>query len=107
MGVGRLPDEIAFLGFRQLLEVHHLSVQILATINATLTAKGLLLRQGAVIDGTPIAAPPSTRNSTSTRDPEMCQTKRGNQRCHGMEAHAEVDADSRLLHSIAPQPVTQ
>jgi IS5 family transposase len=77
MGVGHLPDEIAFLGFRQLLEVHHLSVQILATINATLTAKGLLLRQGAVIDGTPIAAPPSTRNSTSTRDPEMRQTKRG------------------------------
>jgi IS5 family transposase len=64
------------LRFRHLLEAHDLSLQILATVNATLTAKGLLLKQGTVVDATLIAAPSSTKNGTGTRDPEMHQTKR-------------------------------
>lgn len=101
MGEDHLPDESTILRFRHLLEAHHLSVQILATVNATLTAKGLLLKQGTVVDATLIAAPSSTKNSTGTRDPEMHQTKKGNQWHHGMKAHIGSDADLGLVHSVA------
>jgi IS5 family transposase len=101
MGEDHLPDESTILRFRHLLEAHNLSVQILATVNATLTAKGLQLKQGTVVDATLIAAPTSTKNSTGKRDPEMHQTKKGNQWHFGMKAHAGVDADSGLVHSVA------
>lgn len=79
MGEDHLPDESTILRFRHLLEAHHLSLQILATVNATLTAKGLLLKQDTVVDATLIAAPSSTKNSSGERDPEMHQTKKGTQ----------------------------
>ena len=101
VGEDHLPDESTILRFRHLLEAHNLSVQILATVNATLTAKGLLLKQGTVVDATLIAAPSSTKNSTGTRDPEMHQTKKGNQWHHGMKAHIGTDADQGLVHSVA------
>ena len=101
MGEDHLPDESTILRFRHLLEAHDLSLQILATVNATLTAKGLLLKQGTVVDATLIAAPSSTKNSTGTRDPEMHQTKKGNQWHFGMKAHIGVDAKSGLTHSLA------
>lgn len=78
-GQENLPDESTILRFRHLLEAHELSLQILATVNAMLTVKGLLLKQGTVVDATLIAAPSSTKNSTGERDPEMHQTKKGNQ----------------------------
>lgn len=62
-GIGRLPDETTILRFRHLLEEHNLSIQLLATINATLTTKGLMLKTGTVVDATLIAAPSSTKNS--------------------------------------------
>ena len=101
MGEDRLPDESTILRFRHLLEAHNLSLQILATVNATLMAKGLLLKQGTVVDATLIAAPSSTKNQDGERDPEMHQTKKGNQWQFGMKAHAGVDADSGLVHSVA------
>ena len=101
MGEDHLPDEITILRFRHLLEAHDLSVQILFTVNAMLTAKGLLLKQGTVVDATLIAAPTSTKNSTGRRDPEMHQTKKGNQWYHGMKAHIGADAHSGLVHSVA------
>ena len=97
----RLPDRVTILRFRHLLESHQLAEQILATVNATLSAKGLLLKQGTAIDATLIAAPSSTKNSTGTRDPEMHQTKKGNQWHFGMKAHIGVDADSGLVHSVS------
>jgi len=100
MGENKLPDESTILRFRHLLEEHHLSIQILATVNATLTAKGLLLKQGTVVDATLIAAPSSTKNSSGERDPEMHQTKKGNQWHFGMKAHIGVDADSGLVHTV-------
>jgi IS5 family transposase len=100
MGEDHLPDESTILRFRHLLEAHDLSLQILATVNATLTAKGLLLKQGTVVDATLIAAPSSTKNSTGARDPEMHQTKKGNQWHHGMKAHIGSDADLGLVHSV-------
>ena len=101
MGEDRLPDESTILRFRHLLEAHNLSLQILATVNATLMAKGLLLKQGTVVDATLIAAPSSTKNQDGERDPEMHQTKKGNQWPFGTKAHAGVDADSGLVHSVA------
>ena len=99
-GEDNLPDESTILRFRHLLESHNLSLQILATVNATLAAKGLLLKSGTVVDATLIAAPGSTKNSSGERDPEMHQTKKGNQWHFGMKAHIGVDADSGLVHTV-------
>lgn len=99
-GAMRLPDETTILRFRHLLEENNLSLQLLATINATLAAKGLMLKTGTVVDATLIAAPSSTKNSTGERDPEMHQTKKGNQWHFGMKAHIGVDADSGLVHTV-------
>jgi IS5 family transposase len=99
-GMARMPDETTILRFRHLLEEHNLTIQLLATINATLIAKGLMLKTGTVVDATLIAAPSSTKNSTGERDPEMHQTKKGNQWHFGMKAHIGVDADSGLVHTV-------
>ena len=99
-GTERVPDRVSILRFRHLLEEHQLSIQMLAAVNATLTAKGLLLKQGTVVDATLIAAPSSTKNSTGTRDPEMHQTKKGNQWHFGMKCHIGIDADSGLVHTV-------
>ncbi|TAG44212.1 MAG: IS5 family transposase [Betaproteobacteria bacterium] len=99
-GIGRLPDETTILRFRHLLQEHNLSIQLLATINATLATKGLMLKTGTVVDATLIAAPSSTKNSTGERDPEMHQVKKGNQWYFGMKAHIGVDADSGLVHTV-------
>ena len=98
--VERIPDRVSILRFRHLLEENQLAEQILATVNATLADKGLMLRQGTVVDATLIAAPSSTKNSTGERDPEMHQTKKGNQWHFGMKAHIGVDADSGLVHTV-------
>lgn len=99
-GVTRMPDESTILRFRHLLEANNLSIQLLAAINATLATKGLLLKSGTVVDATLIAAPPSTKNRTGERDPEMHQTQKGNQWHFGMKAHIGVDADSGLVHTV-------
>ena len=96
----RLPDESTILRFRHVLEQHKLAVQILQTVNDLLTAKGLLLKQGTVVDATLIAAPSSTKNASGERDPEMKQSKKGNQWYFGMKAHIGVDADSGLVHTV-------
>ena len=96
----RLPDESTILRFRHLLEEHKLASEILKTINALLQAKGLLLRAGTVVDATLIAAPSSTKNEGKERDPEMHQSKKGNQWYFGMKAHIGVDADSGLVHTV-------
>ena len=99
-GATRMPDESTILRFRHLLEANNLSIQLLAAINATLATKGLLLKSGTVVDATLIAAPPSTKNRTGERDPEMHQTQKGNQWHFGMKAHIGVDADSGLVHTV-------
>ena len=96
----RLPDESTILRFRHVLEEHKLAPQILATINELLQAKGLLLRAGTVVEATLIAAPSSTKNAGHARDPEMHQSKKGNQWYFGMKAHIGVDADSGLVHTV-------
>jgi IS5 family transposase len=98
--VDRIPDRVSILRFRHLLEEHRLAERILATVNATLSDKGLMLREGTVVDATLIAAPSSTKNQDGQRDPEMHQTKKGNQWHFGMKCHIGVDADSGLVHTV-------
>ena len=95
-----IPSESSILRFRHLLERHKLADQILATVNALLQAKGLQLKAGTVVDATLIAAPTSTKNQSGERDPEMHQSKKGNQWYFGMKAHIGVDADSGLVHTV-------
>jgi transposase, IS5 family len=97
----RLPDESTILRFRHLLEQHKLADQILEEVNALLRDKGLLLKAGTVVDATLIAAPSSTKNRDGERDPEMHQTKKGNQWYFGMKAHIGVDAESGLVHTVS------
>lgn len=99
-GLTRLPDESTILRFRHLLEQHQLAPQILASVNARLMARGLLLKSGTVVDATLIAAPSSTKNKDGQRDPEMHQTKKGNQWHFGMKCHIGIDADSGLVHTV-------
>jgi transposase, IS5 family len=99
-GARRLPDETTILRFRHLLDKHQLAPKVLATINAQLAQRGLKLKTGTLVDATLIAAPSSTKNSTGERDPEMHQTKKGNQWHFGMKAHIGVDADTGLVHSV-------
>jgi IS5 family transposase len=96
----RLPDESTILRFRHLLEKHKLAEQILAVVNDLLRDKGLLLKAGTVVDATLISAPSSTKNASGERDPEMHQTKKGNQWYFGMKAHIGVDAQSGLVHTV-------
>lgn len=97
---GSVPDETTILNFRRLLEQHELAPKLLAAVNAHLSDKGLLLRQGTIVDATIIHAPPSTKNKDKARDPEMHQTKKGNQWFFGMKAHIGVDAESGLTHTV-------
>jgi len=99
-GVTRLPDETTILRFRHLLEKHDLASDMLRVVNDILQAKGLMMKKGTVVDATLIAAPSSTKNAEGERDPEMKQTKKGNQWYFGMKAHIGVDADSGLVHSV-------
>ena len=94
------PDATTLLKFRRLLETHGLTQRIFETINAHLAERGLLLRQGTIVDATLIAAPPSTKNRQKRRDPEMHQTKKGNQWYFGMKAHIGADAHSGLVHTV-------
>lgn len=96
----RLPDESTILRFRHVLEKHKLAVQILQTVNDLLSAKGMMLRSGTVVDATLIAAPSSTKNSSGERDPEMKQSRKGQQWYFGMKCHIGVDADSGLVHTV-------
>ena len=99
-GMTRLPDESTILRFRHLLETHGLAVQMFALINEILGEKGLMLKTGSAVDATLISAPTSTKNASGTRDPEMHQTKKGNQWYFGMKAHVGVDAESGLVHTV-------
>jgi len=95
-----IPDETTILNFRHLLEENDLAEDILAAVNKLLARKGLLLKKGSIVDATIIAAPSSTKNAEGERDPEMHQTKKGNQWHFGMKAHIGVDADSGLVHTV-------
>jgi IS5 family transposase len=98
--MARLPDETTILRFRHLLERHNQAPDMLRLANDILLAKGLRLRTGTAVDATLISAPSSTKNAEGERDPEMKQTKKGNNWYFGMKAHIGVDAASGLVHTV-------
>jgi IS5 family transposase len=95
-----VPDETTILNFRHLLERHNLTKKIFEKTQRYLTGKGLLLREGTIVDATIINAPSSTKNRDNTRDKEMRQTKKGNQWYFGMKAHVGTDTGRGLAHSV-------
>ncbi len=97
----RLPDETTILRFRHLLERHDLAADMLRVVNDLLQHKGLMLRSGTAVDATLISAPSSTKNAGGERDPEMKQTRKGNNWYFGMKAHIGVDSQSGLVHTVA------
>src|ERR687892_2193113 len=98
--VAAVPDATTVMNFRHWLEEHDLTRALFDEIGAVLEERGLLMRQGTIVDATIIAAPPSTKNKEKSRDPEMHQTKKGNQWHFGMKAHIGVDAASGVVHSL-------
>ena len=98
---GPLPDETTILNFRHLLERHKLGQGLLQEINRHLESQGLQLREGTIVDATIIEAPSSTKNREGKRDPEMRQTKKGNQWHFGMKAHIGVDSATGIVHSLS------
>jgi IS5 family transposase len=100
VGSDLVPDATTLLKFRHLLERHHLTQRILEEVNALLHERGVLLREGTIVDATIMAAPPSTKNRAKARDPEMKQTKKGNAWHFGMKAHIGVDVASGVVHTV-------
>ena len=100
LAVESVPDATTLLKFRHLLEKQALTQVIFEQINGHLADRGMLMREGTIVDATIIAAPPSTKNKAKARDPEMHQTKKGNEWYFGMKAHIGTDADSGLVHSL-------
>lgn len=100
LGREAAPDESTVLQFRHLLERHGLAKQILVEVNRYLAGHGMKLSRGTIVDATIIAAPSSTKNQDKARDPEMHQTKKGNQWYFGMKAHIGADAGTGYVHSM-------
>lgn len=95
-----VPDATTVLHFRHWLETHGLTKALFDEVGAMLEERGLLMRQGTIVDATIIAAPASTKNKAKARDPAMHQTKKGNQWDFGMKAHIGVDVASGVVHSL-------
>lgn len=95
------------MNFRHLLELHQLARQLFETINQWLSEAGIMMTQGTLVDATIIAAPSSTKNKPQQRDPDMHQTKKGNQWHFGMKAHIGVDAKIGLIHNLVTTPANE
>ena len=95
------PDVTTILAFPHVVEQHQLAEEIFKTVEQYLEEKGLLLREGMVVDATIIYAPTSTKNEKREREPQVHQTRQGNQWFFGMEVQIGVDKDSGLIHSVA------
>lgn len=104
INIDTVPDETTLLNFRHLLEKNQLTEALFHTINQYLAAKGLALKQGTIVDATLINAPSSTKNAKGEHDPDMHQTKKGNQWYFGMKAHIGVDSQSGLVHHVHTTP---
>lgn len=101
LGRERVPDATTLLNFRHLLEKHKLGEALFAKVGELLLANGMKLSGGTIVDATLIAAPPSVKNQDKARDPEMHQTKKGNQWHFGMKLHIGTDSQSGLIHSAS------
>ena len=96
-----LPDETTILNFRHLLEERRLGQGLMEEINRHLASQGLRLREGTIVDASIIEAPSSTKNGAGERDPQMRQTKKGNEWRFGMKVHVGVDSETGVVHSVS------
>lgn len=96
----QVPDATTLLKFRHLLEKNKIGEKIFADVNKRLDEAGLIMHGGTVVDASLIAAPKSTKNQSGKRDPEMHQTKKGNEWYFGMKVHAGVDAATGYVHTL-------
>ena len=101
LGREPVPDETTICKFRHLMEKHNLGDQLFHLVNQYLQENGLKVSRGTIVDASIISAPSSTKNKKKERDPEMRQTRKGNQWYFGMKAHIGVDTHSGLVHSVA------
>jgi IS5 family transposase len=102
-----IPDEATILNFRHLIEEYDFVREIFGSVVRLLQRKGLMLKEGTMVDATIIDAPSSTKNEDGQRDPEMRQTKKGNNYFFGMKAHIGVDVDSGLTHTVVTTPANE
>lgn len=100
LGEHPVPDETTICRFRHLLERHDLGVKIFQAVHHHLEAQGIKVGTGTIVDATIISAPPSTKNKDKQRDPDMHQTKKGNQWYFGMKAHIGVDSRTKVIHAV-------
>lgn len=100
LGREPVPDETTILNFRHLLERHDLCGRILEVVNAHLARRGIRISTGTIVDATIINAPSSTKNASGQRDPDMHQTRKGQQWYFGMKAHIGVDSKEKLIHAV-------
>jgi IS5 family transposase len=101
LGRERIPDATTLLKFRHLLEEHDFGKEMFARVDALLQANGVKVSGGTMVDATLIAAPPSTKNEEKAHDPEMHQTKKGNQWYFGMKLHIGANSKTGLIHSAS------
>ena len=104
LGLEPVPDETTVCKFRHLLEKHDMGRKLFEDIGRFLQARGMKVSGGTIVDATIIAAPSSTKNADGERDPEMHQTKKGNQWYFGMKGHIGVDSKTKLIHSAVVTP---
>lgn len=100
----QVPDATTLLKFRHLLEKNHLGEQMFKAINYVLEQSGAMMKGGTIVDATIINAPSSTKNQKKSRDPEMHQTKKGNEWRFGMKCHIGADAGTGYIHTITATP---
>jgi len=100
LGMAPAPDGTTVLRFRHLLETHSLGGQMLDTVNEHLESKGIKIQTGTIVDASILHAPSSTKNASGERDPELRQTRKGNQWYFGLKAHIGVDAKQGTVHTL-------
>jgi IS5 family transposase len=101
LGEQPAPDETTICRFRHLLEQNNLGEALFQYVLEYLERQGIKIGKGTIVDATIISAPPSTKNKDRTRDPDMHQTKKGNQWFFGMKAHIGVDSRTKVIHAVA------
>lgn len=104
LGSEPVPDETTICNFRHLMEKNNLGDELFRLVNVYLEENGMKLNRGTIVDATIINAPSSTKNKEKSRDPDMHQTRKGNQWYFGMKAHIGVDSKTKLIHSVAVTP---
>lgn len=99
LGCERVPDGTTLLKFRRLLNDNRLGEQLFAQVGEVLQSRGMKVGTGTIVDATLISAPSSTKNADKARDPEMHQTRKGQQWYFGMKLHIGMDTRTGLVHS--------